>query len=350
MNKELAARIASHQTLSKLSFAEIFTAVQTFEEYFSKKYQFWDDKVIFFIKKNKKFTTTIDVLNDALPAIIYAHRHFGKVLPDDVISKFQNITQIEDTFFEFKCMGLFIGRHKVIYEPKLSDGKVPDFQICPEGFPDVYVECKSLNEQDSEYLKKFNKVGKSIIETIGKSNFVNQMWDRGYRVEILPAKYITKEEIDNLNKTLEKVDPLEFIKQERIIKNILISCIPIQQVSKEGNFLKMGSVMIRTGSTNLSHVNMHIIVHSWKSINIQMRRSLRSLFKDARLKLKNISKGSVGVVFLEMKSGPNVLPDIHGLLKLKEYSCIAMVCMNPFNGVKTLYRKAYSDLKDKLAI
>ncbi len=77
------------------------------------------------LKVTEKDTQGVSVLDEVLPALVLAHRHFGRDLPSGLIQKLRNPPQVRDTFFELKCFGMFQDKHKIVYEPRLFN-KTPD--------------------------------------------------------------------------------------------------------------------------------------------------------------------------------------------------------------------------------
>lgn len=349
MNEELVLRINKHGFLSSQPREHIVKAVLSLEKYFSSKYEFTGEQVFITIRRNNKHSYAMNVLDDLLPALVFAHCYFGENLPSCLIQKLLNKPQTEDTIFELKCLGIFLNKHKISYEPKLRSGKVPEFKISSIGFPDVYIECKSQNQQDSVYLRKFNTVSSKLMNTLNGSAFLKNAWESGHRTEVFPSRYVHDLEIKELMRNLEKSKFLEFTSSGKFVtKNILIACIPREQEPRNSIGIRVGSITVGDKPTKLSHENTHLIVSAWDSINLQTRRSQRALLGEARKKLRNIPFGALGMICIQTYGAMRFLPDIQKLLSQKQYVSTPIVWLNPFHEGKIICRNEFLNLRDYL--
>jgi hypothetical protein len=349
MENELRDRIAKHGFLSTIPPEQIEGAILTLEKYISNQYQYVENYVSILVRESDKHSHNMSVLDDLLPGLIFAHRYFGKELPATLIQKIINKRQLTDTIFELRCMGMFLDKHKISYEPRLDSGKVPEFKISLDGAVDTYVECKSQNQWDSEHLKKYNRVVNKIMNKLNESVFIKNSWGNGYRTEVYPTRYIHDSEIDEL---IQKLDGFSFSDLvdlgKNITKNILIICVPREQEPKFDKGLRVSSVTVGTTPTKVSHENAHLIINAWEGVNIQARRSKRKLLGEARKKLKGIPKGALGLICIQAYGAMKFLPDIQKLMLQKEYVSIPIVWLNPFNENQVICRNEFLELRNNL--
>ena len=349
MEKMLQDQIAKHRFLSTINSEEIENAILTLEKHISNKYGSSENYVFVTVQESEKLSRGLNLLDDLLPGLIFAHRYFGKELPPQLIQKILNKPQTSDTIFELKCMGTLMNKRKISYEPRLISGKVPEFKITPEGFPEIYVECKSQTSNRSDYMKKFNLVADKLIKSLETLAFVKDARDNGYRTEISPSKYIHDTEIKEAVIQLEKLKFSDFIDLGKLVtKNILLVCVPKQQEPKNNMAIRISSITVSDKPTRLSHENAHLMINAWEGVNIQARRSKRKLLGEARKKLKHIPKGSLGMICIQTYGASKFLPDIQKLISQKEYASIPIIWHNPFNESHIICRNEFLDLRNYL--
>lgn len=349
MENQLRDRIVKHRFLSLIPSDQIENAILTLERYISKQYEFIEEQVFVIVRKTQKHSHAMNLLDDLLPGLIFAHRYFGKDLPALLIQKLLNKPQTADTIFELKCMGMFLDKHKLSYEPKLDSGKVPEFKIILDNFPEIYVECKSQNQEDSKHIKKYKTVADRLMNRLNESTFIKDTWSNGYRTEVFPSRYIHDAEIEEL---VHKLDRFKFSDLtdpgKNITKHILLICVPREQEPKADKGLRISSITVGDKPTRISHENAHLMISAWEGVNVQARRSQRNLLTGARKKLKGIPKGSLGMICIQTYGALKFLPDIQQLVSHKEYASIPFVWLNPFHEGKIISRNEFIDLRDCL--
>lgn len=349
MDEELVLRINKHGFLSSQPRDRVEKAFSSLEKYFSSKYEFIGEQVFITIRRDNKHSYAVNVLDDLVPALVFAHCYFGENLPSSLTQKLLNKPQTDDTIFELKCLGILLNKHTVSYEPKLKSGKIPEFKISSIGFPDVYVECKSQNQQDSVYLRKFNTVSSNLMNTLNSSNFLKNAWENGHRTEVFPSRYVHDVEIRELLHNLEKSKFFEFTGPGKFVtRNILIVCVPREQEPRDNIGIRVGSITVGDKPTKLSHENTHLMVSAWDSVNIQTRRSQRALLGEARKKLRTIPSGALGMICIQTYGAMRFLPDIQKLLSQKQHVSAPIVWLNPFHEGKIICRNEFLNLRDYL--
>ena len=348
MENQLTERIAKHKFLSSVPSDQIENAVLTLEKHISNQYEFIEDQVFIIVRKSSKHSYSMNLLDDLLPGLVFAHRHFGNDLPQVLIQKLLNKPQTADTIFELKCMGMFLDKHKLSCEPKLGSGKVPEFKIIPENFPEIYVECKSQNQDDSEHIKKYKTVVDKLMNRLNASIFIKDAWDNAYRTEVFPGRYIHDAEIDELLHKLGNCKFSDFFEPgKKVTKHILLICVPrMQEPTSDNVDLRTSSITVGDKPTKISHENAHLMINAWKNVNVQARRSQRRLLADARRKLEDIPKGSLGLICIQTYGALKFLPDIQKLMSQKEYASIPIVWLNPFHEGKIICRNKFLDLRN----
>lgn len=349
MEDKLRDQISNHRFLSTVPSGEIENAILSLERHISNQYEFIEEEVFVTICESDKHSYGMNVLDDLLPALIFAHRYFVKGLPNTLIQKIINKRQLADTIFELKCMGMFLGKHKISYEPPLDTGKVPEFKISLDGAVDIYVECKSQNQKDSEHMKKYNRVVNKIMDKLNKTAFIKNAWGNGYRTEVYPDQYIHDPEIDELVQKLDGFSSSDLSEPgKNVTDNILIICVPRGQEPKFDKGLRMSSITVGTTPTKLSYENAHLIVSGWEGVIIQSSRSKRKLLTEARKKLKGVPKGALGLICIQTYGALKFLPDIQKLVSQIEYASIPIVWLNPFHEGKVICRNEFLDLRNNL--
>ncbi len=346
----LLERVGAHRFLQTIPPAEIERVISACLNLFPGTVKpFFDGSLHLHVKK--MHTQSISILDEVLPGLIFAHRHFGETLPKGLRKKLQNPPQATDTLFELKCLGVFQDKHSVVYEPELLN-KVPDFKIVLQDDLEIYVECKTQRgDKEAGFARVFNRVTADICKAIEKMPFVVSAWAKGLRTEIFPEQTVSSKEIVQLQEALEWATPSDYLEQQRVTTNLLVKCIPQDNPPGADTSMRHGVVTVGDKAVRMGHENMHLLVHSWASLDVKRRRSQRKLLADARKKLKGIPKKSLGMICIQTYSAQKFLPDIASLMEQKEYETVPFVWLNPFHHeAQIVCRNQYLPLRDTLFV
>ena len=158
-------------SLQSFESEELNLSWQTLNSLFHEK-PFEIRRHILSIEQSQKHSLGIDIPYEVLPSLIYAHRYFGESLPKDLTQKLLNPPQSADTLFELNCLGYFQKKYQVVYEPKLTSGKSPDFQIILPDALQIYVECKNQKTIYSKFNRKFDEICNKLSQELSNSSFV----------------------------------------------------------------------------------------------------------------------------------------------------------------------------------
>lgn len=344
---QLLVFVNKHKYLKSIPSEQVENAINTLEKCLLGEYFFLEGQALLSIRKSGKVTKALNLLDDILPALVFANRYFGKKLPVELVQKLSNIPQIEDTIFELKCMGMFLDKHKIVYEPELSTGKIPEFKIIVKDNPEIYVECKSQGQETAVHMVKFNSVVNRLMEPLNKSPFLKRAWEKGYRTEVFPLAYIHDKEAGDCLNNLKRIQFEDCLGVgEKITEHIVVSCVPRDQESLSKTAIKTGSITVSDKSTQLSHRNTHLMIHAWDGVELQSRRSKRRLLSEARRKLKNIPDNSVGMICIQTYGASHFQPDIERLVGQKQYERISLIWLNPFHEGKIICRNEFLPLRN----
>jgi len=188
-------------------------------------------------------TLILDVVQDVVAPLAFAERYFGDTWPDSLIKKLRNRTQTVDTLFEMICLGEFSLRHKVVYEPKIESGKVPDLRIEPPESPAVYVECKSHHFTESKYCRTFKAVT-ALCQAFAEERILKASWAEGLRTEIYLTGRPSDAEIQSSRRAIAELQMQQLQAGCQVSERIIIKgpC--------KNNFLGAGVMrtICRTGS------------------------------------------------------------------------------------------------------
>lgn len=343
----LLEKIRAHHFLQTIPAGEIERALTSCFNLFPGVIKpFFDGSLDLQIKK--MHSQNVSILDEVLPGLIFAHRHFGEALPQGLTKKLQNPPQTTDTLFELKCLGVFQDKHCVVYEPKLLN-KVPDFKIALDGGPDIYVECKVQRVgKEARFAKVFDRVASEICKAIEKLPFIASAWADGLRTEVFPDQTVSSKEIVQLQKALERTLPTDYLEQRRVTTHLVVKCIPRNDAPGADTSMRHGIITVPGTPVHIGHENIHLLVHSWASLDAKRRRSQRELLADARKKLKGIPKKSLGMICIQTYSARKLLPDIASLMEQKEYETVPFVWLNPFDDGQIVCRNQYLPLRDAL--
>jgi len=294
----------------------------------------------------------LDVARDVVPSLAFAERHFGDPLPDALVKKLQNKSQTEDTLFELLCLGLLSARHKVVYEPQIGSGKVPDLLIEPVDGPPVYVECKSHHMLETKYWQAFQSISSRVCQTLGDEPLVKAAWADGLRTEVYLKGRPSDGEITSLKSALASLHLQTLKTGSNLSSKAGIKAVPRTQRILPGVSLHGGVITVGTEWTEVSHATMQIAVHCWPKLGKQRRATQRALLREARLKLREIPEGAVGMICIQTVSSSDFLPEIHELIDQAQFSRIPIIWLNPSlrsgSNSKIVFRDEARQLVDRL--
>lgn len=286
---------------------------------------------------------TFDVIRDVVPSLAFACHHFGTPLPDGVIKKLKNRTQTEDTLFELLCLGMLSTRSKVTYEPSIASRKVPDLLIQPLDGPPVYVECKSHHMIESKYWRAFQTVSSQLCNELGDHPLVRTAWAKSMRTEVYLKGRPSEVEIRSAKQALTFV-PLEALQESHeVSQNIAVKAVPRTESGPRSVSMHSGLITVGTEATQIGATNMHVVVYCWPRLDQQRRGVQRALLGEARLKLREIPAGSLGMICIQTVSANAFLPDVHELIDQKQFDRIPIIWINPALGAGANSRVIFRD-------
>jgi hypothetical protein len=290
-----------------------------------------------------------DFVRELVPALVYAHRFFGEILPQGLKQKLSNATQTHDTLFELMCLGAFQPHHKIRYEPKLEDGKVPDLMLClPEQA--VYVECKCQNITDSEHQRRFARATAKIHQflDVDQSEFVKQAWAEDLRIEVRLSRAPSEADLRELKQVLDKHTPTAGTAPIAFGHAGVLSLVA-RNVGFDDTLPPPACVIrVETTGTDVHYRNVHSAVYPWPGLAASCRQSQRRLLTDARRTLRSMPASAYGLVCIQTISSKRFEPDIHKLLLQKEYERIPIVWLNPIGAGKIICRNDAIMLREQI--
>lgn len=294
------------------------------------------------IERNRcKFV--LDIKRDVVPPIAFALRYFGDSFPTALVQKLRNKPQTSDTLFELLCLGFFAERNKVVYEPKLADGKVPDLLIELETGPSVYIECKSHSFLDTQYYEAFITVSSQVCNIFSNQPLTKAGVLEHLRMEVYLNSRPSSREIDLLRTAIPTIT-LDRVQAEcRVTPNISIRAVPQAQPLRGGASLWSGRQIIGVEPSRVALKDSYVLAYSWPGLDRQRRQVQRALMKDARIQLRNIPAGSFGMICIQTVSAQRFLPDIHSLIDGDQFSRIPVVWVNPSLVAGTESRIVFRD-------
>lgn len=302
------------------------------------------------IVRRHKLQTSLHIARELAPALTYAHQYFGSTLPQDLIDKLRNKTQILDTLFELRCLGLFQLCHKVIYEPKLCGGKVPDLKVSLNSSVDIYIECKSQHILDSEYQRIFEKFTSQCFAVVENSKAQKAAWEQDLRIEIHLKNTPQSDEIDLLRETVKAATVTDLVKGIIVGKNINVLAVHRNQRYLAEPSANRGHFTVGTVATEISDENADIVTYSWPGIDLHRRRSQRRLLCKARSKLRDMPLSSYGMACLQILGAKRFAPDVHAALSRPEYERVPLVWINPLNESELICRNDALAVRDALLL
>lgn len=294
----------------------------------------------------------LDIRRDVAPPIAFALRHFGDRLPKALIQKLRNKPQMPDTLFELLCLGFFANNHKVIYEPKLADGKVPDLLVVLDGGINIYVECKSHRVVDAPYFGTFMAVSSEVCEVFTNQPIARAGEQNGLRFEIYLKSRPSCGEIEEFKRAISSLTMDRVRAECSVTTNIAVMAVPRVEPFRAEASLRNGRQLIGLEPTRVGMENTYVLAYSWPGLDKKRRKLQRAMLTDARIQLRNIPPDSLGMICIQTVAARRLLPDVHKLIDGDQFSQIPIVWLNPTlvpgTESKIIFRDSARHLVDKL--
>ena len=172
---------------------------------------------------------------ELIPGLVWAHRFFGDSLPEGLKQKLRNPAQTHNTLLELMVLGAFQPHHKVQYEPKLADGKVPDLMLSLSTGLRVYIECKSQRLMGSKHDRLCHKTTDRIrrILDLQSSAFVRNAWAEGLRSEVRLSQTPSDADLREFEQTLNTHTPSAGLPPITFGRTVTLSVVPRDQALDE---------------------------------------------------------------------------------------------------------------------
>jgi hypothetical protein len=291
-----------------------------------------------------------DFALELIPGLVYAHRFFGDLLPKGLKEKLRNQPQTHDTLLELWCLGAFQPHHKVQYEPRLADGKVPDLMLSLSAGQAVYVECKFQRPTGTKDQRRFDKATGRIYQILDlkRSAFVKKAWTEGLRSEIRLSQSPSHADLKELEQTLDEHAPKAGIPPIAFGRSISLSLVFRDEPFENDQPLISALFLAETTPGTTHHRNARAAVYPWPGLDNVRRKSQRRLLADARRKLRSIPATAYGLICIQTFSSKRFTPDIHLLLRQKEFERIPIVWLNPIGVGRVIWRDDALLLRDQV--
>jgi hypothetical protein len=287
---------------------------------------------------------------EVIPALVYAHRFFGDSLPKGLKEKLSNEPQTLDTLFELSCLGAFQPHHSLQYEPTLADGKIPELMLSLSAGQAVYVECKSQSLMGSKHQRLFSKATGRIYQILDldSSAFVKKAWAEGLRSEVHLSRTPSELDLRTLKQTLHEHSPSAGMSPIAFGRSITLSLVLRDQPFDKNAPPPSAVTRVGTAPSTMHHRNAHVAVYPWSGLDIIRRRSQRRLLSSARRKLQSIPPSAYGLICIQTFSSKRFAPDIHRLLRQKEFERIPIVWLSPIGIGQIICRDDALLLRDRI--
>jgi len=286
----------------------------------------------------------LDIKHEVVPPLAFALKYFGDGFPRSLIQKLRNKPQTTDTLFELVCLGFFAEHHKVIYEPKLPDGKVPDLRVELDGGPFIYVECKSHRYADAPYVEAFMDVSSQIICDAFTGQPITTAAEQEHsRMEVYLKARPSSREIEQFRKAIPALTMDRVRVECPVTPNIAVMAVPQAQPLRSGASLWNGWQIVGTEPTRIALPDSRVLAYSWPGLDVQRRKLQRALLRDARIQLRNIPAGSLGMICIQTVSAKRFLPDVHALIDQDQFSQVPIIWLKSSRVLGTESKIVFRD-------
>jgi len=148
------------------------------------------------------------------------------------------------------------------------------------------------------------------------------------RLEVYLKARPSSREIEQFKKAIPALT-MDCVRTEySVTANIAVTAVPQAQPLRSGGSLWNGRQIVGTESTRIELRDSHVLAYSWPGLDVQRRKLQRALLRDARIQLRNIPAGSLGMICIQTVSTKRFLPDVHELIDQDHFSQVPIVWLN----------------------
>ncbi|MFC1993103.1 hypothetical protein ACFLV3_04775 [Chloroflexota bacterium] len=300
-------------------------------------------------------------IRDILPiaCFLYALKDDLKFLAK-VKTKLANLPQVNDTFFELKCLSRFITNGFAFeYEPKIEEGgeeKSPDFRLTIDA-SELYCECKQVRVGQNVAELQFAEDCKKIRGKFSKA-LEGQLFDKKLRLEICFRKNLAQISPDHVDRLLGQLTRLSNsavgIGELPLtqLENDIEYCIIPQTETRQFPVRTMVSVSMRFTAGKPRRIwnaatDSHEGEIAFYSLDLARRR-LETLGRDIRAAKNQLPKGKFGIIVINRAQLAIAKQAIERRMNSEYYNDIIAVVVNPFNDFLSCYRPEHRTLLSSL--
>lgn len=290
-------------------------------------------------------------IRDILPiaCILYALKDNLKFLAK-VKTKLANIPQVNDTFFELKCLSRFITNGFTFeYETKIDEGgeeKIPDFRLTIDA-AELYCECKQVRVGQNVAELQFAEDCKNIRSKFSKA-LEQQLFEKKLRLEICFRKNLAQISPDHVDRLVEQLTLLSNnatgIRELPLtqLENDIEYCIIPQSGPRQFPVRTMVSVSMRLTAGKPRRIwnaatDSHEGEIAFYSVDLARRR-LETVGRDIRAAKNQLPKGRFGIVVINRAQLTIAKQAIERRMNSEDYKDIIAIVVNPFSDFWCCYR------------
>jgi hypothetical protein len=193
---------------------------------------------------------------------------------------------------------------------------------------------------DSTHQRLFPKATGRIHQILSResSPFVEKAWAEGLRSEVRLSQSPSEVDLRKLQQTLDGHKPSAGMLPIAFGKTITLSIVSRDEPFDERQPPPSAVTLVGPEPSIMHHRNAHAAVYPWPGLDKIRRKSQRRLLADARRKLRSIPATAYGLICIQTVSSKRFIPDIHRLLRQKEFERIPIVWLNPIGLGRVSWR------------
>ena len=128
-----------------------------------------------------------------------------------------------------------------------------------------------------------------------------------------------------------------------VTPNIAVMAVPQAQPLRSGASLWNGWQIVGTEPTRIALPDSRVLAYSWPGLDVQRRKLQRALLRDARIQLRNIPAGSLGMICIQTVSAKRFLPDVHALIDQDQFSQVPIIWLKSSRVLGTESKIVFRD-------
>jgi hypothetical protein len=205
---------------------------------------------------------------------------------------------------------------------------------------------------DARYAEAFRAVSSEVCEAFTNQPVTSAGQQEHLRLEVYLKARPSSREIAEFRKAIMSFTVDAVRTEFSVTPNIAVMAVSKAQPLRSGASQWGGRQLVGVEPTRVALEDSYVLAYSWPALDRQRRKLQRALLRDARIQLRDIPAGSLGMICIQTVSAKRFMSDVHELIDKDQFSRIPVIWVNPSltpgTESKIVFRDGAADLVERL--